>query len=390
MTRADGRAASGLRRLLQTAAPITRADGSYKFQFGPVTVLAAATGPQESRLRDEKPDRATLDVHVLPLRGLASPATKTWSAAIQTVLSELVQLHLYPRALLSVTLQTLVLPDVQYRRPFTTFVPSDSDGEGEDDEDGLEAAVSCVQGAALLNAAVGGCLEAGWPMQGVATAVGLAKLDGDWLLDPTAQEEHDAPVTLVLAFAFGAAFGGDQGRMVWCETTKAKESIAEDDVSFVSWPKMMRALADNDGTDAICDWHGPSRLPDHCAILPFLTCAEVPLGHCQGRADHRRSNNLGIRFECLQREQSNSSGLASVFVPMLGSQQHSDRTWRSTFYRPNSKRQTGQTTPISFRLSICIRGSIHSEAADARPRPLQCKLCEHHSCKSWPCTVLGD
>jgi exosome complex component RRP46 len=71
--RRDGRTDTSLRPLSLSSGVLSRADGSSRFAFGPVEVLASVNGPQEVRLRDELLDRATLEVNVLPVRGLPGP-----------------------------------------------------------------------------------------------------------------------------------------------------------------------------------------------------------------------------------------------------------------------------------------------------------------------------
>lgn len=237
--RADGRQSNELRPLQQSHTPLTRVDASSEFSFGPVRVISSVTGPEEVRQRDEKLDAATLAVNVSPLRGLSDLTHKAASQSLSMVVGPLLNLHLHPRSLVQISLQTAGLPSTKYSKPFTTF-SAFSDGlskdNGEDIEEEEEEAEameypSCVHEAALLNAAVLSCLESGLSMKGTAAAVGLARSsDGTWLLDPSPEEERDASLCLVLAFAFGVPFGGQEGQLVWCETVKAKTGFDQDSV----------------------------------------------------------------------------------------------------------------------------------------------------------------
>lgn len=234
--RADGRNAYDLRPLGQSnASNHTRVDASSTFSFGPVSVQGSVSGPQEVRQRDELLGQATLDVNVSPLRGLSNLTHKASAQTLAMILTPLLNLHLHPRSLVQIALQTLNAPSTKYSKPFTTFsalaVENDEESDDEEEGDGMEWP-SCVQQAALLNAAVLACIESGLSMKGTAAAVGLARSgQGQWLLDPTPQEEREADLCLVLGFAFGVHFGGKEGQMVWCETVKARSSFDQDTVS---------------------------------------------------------------------------------------------------------------------------------------------------------------
>uniref|UniRef100_U9TRS2 Exoribonuclease phosphorolytic domain-containing protein n=1 Tax=Rhizophagus irregularis (strain DAOM 181602 / DAOM 197198 / MUCL 43194) TaxID=747089 RepID=U9TRS2_RHIID len=67
-TRADKRSSSTIRPILITPCLLSR-DGSASFSFGKSRVLCTVNGPAEVKLRDEKLDKATIDVVVRPLVG---------------------------------------------------------------------------------------------------------------------------------------------------------------------------------------------------------------------------------------------------------------------------------------------------------------------------------
>lgn len=243
--RSDGRHAYDLRPLSQSnESSRSRADATSSFSFGTVTVQASLSGPQEVRQKDESLGQATLDINVSPLRGLSNLTHKASAQTLSVLLKPLIQLHLHPRSLIQITLQFTSALSTKYSKPFTTYSALSGsgavqDGEEEDDvdqddeeADGLEWP-SCVQQAALLNAAVLACIESGISMKGTASAIGLARSSstGQWLLDPTPHEEREADLCLVLGFAFGVHFGGKEGQMIWCETVKAKSGFDEAAVS---------------------------------------------------------------------------------------------------------------------------------------------------------------
>lgn len=85
-------------------------DGSALFSFGPTTSLATLSGPMEVRLRDELTDRAALEVNLTPLQGVPGVACTSFEQALHDLFASVVLLHLHPRALLQLNLQTYARP----------------------------------------------------------------------------------------------------------------------------------------------------------------------------------------------------------------------------------------------------------------------------------------
>lgn len=230
--RSDGRSPHELRPLSTDFSSTSKADAGSEFTFGPVTVQGSFSGPLEVRQRDEQLGQATLQVHISPLRGLSNVSQKASAATISSLLSPLLHLHSHPRSLIQITLQTTSLPTTRYSKPFTTFTAFSEPLDVDNEEAEVLDWASCVHQAALLNAALLACIQSGISMNGTAAAVGLARSSqGQWLLDPSPQEEVDSDLCLVIGFAFGTTFGGQEGQMLWCETVKAKSGFDQEVVS---------------------------------------------------------------------------------------------------------------------------------------------------------------
>ena len=71
MLRADGRSPSALRPISVTLESLDRVDGSAAFAFGELKALASVSGPIQVRLAAELPSKASFEVTVRPLAGVA-------------------------------------------------------------------------------------------------------------------------------------------------------------------------------------------------------------------------------------------------------------------------------------------------------------------------------
>ncbi|GAA6049937.1 hypothetical protein JCM3770_007058 [Rhodotorula araucariae] len=223
------RDSTALRPLALSQGLLSRADGSAQFAFGNVAVLASVTGPAEVRIRDELVDRATLEINLRPLRGQGGPHLKAAEATLAALLAPLILLHLYPRALLQLTLQTISLPSTTFATAFSTdpalaLAAANADAKGKGKAKGpTGAGVGAAEKAARINAAMMALVDGGVQTRGmlVAVAVAFVPLDDDddddddeMRLDPTPQEELDAASTHVFAFSFGQGVGGAEGTCV--------------------------------------------------------------------------------------------------------------------------------------------------------------------------------
>lgn len=168
--RGDGRLPNELRPLLANPGLLSRCDGSTRFALDRTEVIAAVHGPYEpKRSRQECPDRATLDVMVVPRSRRSGPLERELEQLILRTLQHLVIASQHPRTAIQIVVQVVL-------------------------DDG-----------ALLSAALNGaCLalaHAGVPLRGMLAAVTFAVLPtGQALLDPTAEEECTATSVATLCY----------------------------------------------------------------------------------------------------------------------------------------------------------------------------------------------
>jgi exosome complex component RRP46 len=202
-------------------------DGSALFAFGPVKALAAISGPSEVRIRDERTDRAALQIHFTPLQGVAGTSAVAFEQAMTEVWTYALQLHLYPRGLVQIHLQTYAAPSMLAARH-----TSSSSARPPVQTSHPDAAISVALKAAHINASTLACLDAATDMRCLvaATSAVVTKKgvranqmkgwrageeddddddtmiddtnDFEVLLDPSPYEESVARSTHVFAFAF--------------------------------------------------------------------------------------------------------------------------------------------------------------------------------------------
>ncbi|GAA5968435.1 hypothetical protein JCM11641_007636 [Rhodosporidiobolus odoratus] len=211
------RISTALRPLALSQGSLSRADGSAQFTFGNVAVLASVTGPAEVKIRDELVDRATLEINVRPLRGVGGPHIKTAEQTLSALLAPLILLHLYPRALIQLTLQTTSYPNTAFNKPFSTDPSLSSsslltDAKGKGRAMPRDVGAGAGEKAARINAAVMALVDAGVQCRGMLVAVAVAYTeDEEMLLDPSPAEEQVASSVHVFAFSFGQGVGGVEG-----------------------------------------------------------------------------------------------------------------------------------------------------------------------------------
>ncbi|KAF9117868.1 Exosome component 5 [Mortierella sp. GBA39] len=149
---------------------LNRADGSAQFDFGESSVMCSVVGPAEVKLRDEKLDRATIEVVVRPLVGLPGIKDKAREQALRETLEPLVLSGLHPRTGIQIVVQTM-----------------------KDDGSIL---------ATAFNATILALLDAGIPLKSILGAV-TCIVDAETnqiLLDPTTQELANAKSTHTFVF----------------------------------------------------------------------------------------------------------------------------------------------------------------------------------------------
>ncbi|KAG0231861.1 Exosome component 5 [Actinomortierella wolfii] len=179
---------------------LNRADGSAQFDFGGTSVLCSVVGPAEVKIRDEKLDKATLEVVARPLIGVPGVKDKTIEQNIRETLEPLVLSGLHPRTLLQIVVQTM-----------------------KDD--------GCVLSTAF-NAVILALIDAGVPLNSILGSVTciVDSKTNQILLDPTREELAQAKSTHVFVFDNKApqksesetvTVDGDpvEGHVLFCEST---------------------------------------------------------------------------------------------------------------------------------------------------------------------------
>ncbi|KAI1293283.1 Exosome component 5 [Mortierella claussenii] len=149
---------------------LNRADGSAQFDFGGSSVLCSVVGPAEVKIRDEKLDKATIEVVARPLVGLPSVKDKAREQAIRETLEPLILSSLHPRTLLQIVVQIM-----------------------KDD--------GCILSTAF-NATILALLDAGIPLKSILGSVTciIDAQSNEILLDPTTEELAQARSTHVFVF----------------------------------------------------------------------------------------------------------------------------------------------------------------------------------------------
>lgn len=179
---------------------------------------------------------------------IAGPGMKAIEATLTSLLTPLLLLHLYPRALLQLTLQTVSSPSTAFSLPTSTdpLLNSDSDSYSDSVKKGKGqkgkargVATGASERAATINAAMLAFVDAGVQCRGMLVAVAVAFLprppphdeeeEEEMVLDPTPEEEEQSTSTHVFAFSFGVGVGGTEGTCVSIDSTG---TFSEDQVRF--------------------------------------------------------------------------------------------------------------------------------------------------------------
>lgn len=243
--RADKRPPTALRPLQITLGELSRADGSGRFAFGPCASLASFTGPIEVRIKDEKVDRATLEITHRPLQGVGGVPSRELEDTLRGVFEPLLNLAAFPRALVQLVVQSLVpAPEVEVEAAQRDGSKQQSwtGGVVEALESSPPGGESLVSKASAINAATLAAMNAGSVgMRAVPLAVAVAILPGgEVVLDPTEEEEAGAVARFGFAWAYGAGVGAGVGagqeddadeELVWVE---GEGEFTRKDVSLVS------------------------------------------------------------------------------------------------------------------------------------------------------------
>ncbi|GBC09461.1 hypothetical protein RclHR1_08890006 [Rhizophagus clarus] len=167
-TRADKRSSSTIRPISITTSLLSR-DGSASFSFGNTKVICSVNGPAEVKLRDEKLDKATIDVVVRPLVGTPGTKDKTHEYILRSTFEGVIQSGLHPRTQIQIVSQVMM-------------------------DDG-----SII--AAAINATTMALIDAGIPMKDIVAAIScVISKDDQILLDPTLQEMENVKSFHTFAF----------------------------------------------------------------------------------------------------------------------------------------------------------------------------------------------
>ncbi|KAJ3291791.1 Exosome component 5 [Borealophlyctis nickersoniae] len=160
--RPDKRELTVIRNMSCSFGLLNRADGSARFGF-------AVYGPAEVKIRDEKLDKATVEVSFTPVSGTSTTQDRLYERIIRESLETSILAALHPRTSIRITCQAV-----------------------SDDGSILSAA---------MNAAVLALIDAGIPLQSlIGSTTCMIDDQGDVLLDPTALELQNARSVHMFAF----------------------------------------------------------------------------------------------------------------------------------------------------------------------------------------------
>ena len=175
MPRPGGRSDLQLRAMSSEQSLINQADGSARFDQGGkdgTSVLVSVQGPIEQRRGGSGEPKGVVEVVCKPAFGRPGPEDIERGTVIQAALEAVTMLTLIPGTAITVVVQTL-------------------------NDDGSLLAAS-------INAAVLAFLDCGVQMSGLVTASTCAMLaPGHIVVDPTAEEEKEAPVVVTTAWQKG-------------------------------------------------------------------------------------------------------------------------------------------------------------------------------------------
>ncbi|CAG8744739.1 3275_t:CDS:2, partial [Acaulospora morrowiae] len=107
MSRFDKRKSTEIRPISIEQNYVNR-DGSASFKFGESNVVCSINGPAEVKVRDEKVDKATIDVSFRPLIGVPGTKDKTNEFFMRSMLESVIQANLHPRTLIQIVCQVLM------------------------------------------------------------------------------------------------------------------------------------------------------------------------------------------------------------------------------------------------------------------------------------------
>ncbi|CAK9438291.1 uncharacterized protein LODBEIA_P25150 [Lodderomyces beijingensis] len=92
---------------------LDNADGSAELTLNGTKVLVSASGPIEPKLRQELPQKASLEIIVRPARGLSTTREKLMEDKLRSLLQNLIIRFQYPRQLIQIVVQFLVVDEAE-------------------------------------------------------------------------------------------------------------------------------------------------------------------------------------------------------------------------------------------------------------------------------------
>ncbi|KAI8904587.1 ribosomal protein S5 domain 2-type protein [Powellomyces hirtus] len=169
-TRPDKRKAGNeMRPFYCSAALLSRSDGSVRFKSGDSSVLCSVFGPMEVKIKDEKLDKATVEVIFKAESGGTTTKERLYERVLRETVEASILTALHPRSAIRITVQVLT------------------------DDGGILSSA--------INAAVLALADAGISMRSLPASVTcMISREGLLLLDPTAVEMENAQSTHVFVF----------------------------------------------------------------------------------------------------------------------------------------------------------------------------------------------
>ncbi|ODV83983.1 hypothetical protein CANARDRAFT_201888 [[Candida] arabinofermentans NRRL YB-2248] len=87
---------------------LEQVDGSCIFQINSTKIISSVTGPIESsRIKNEIPTRAYLDINIIPEKGVSSTRESLLETKLNKILKPMINLNLYPRQSIQIVIQVL-------------------------------------------------------------------------------------------------------------------------------------------------------------------------------------------------------------------------------------------------------------------------------------------
>jgi hypothetical protein len=237
------------------------------------------------------------------------PPLKLAESTLRQLLTPLILLHLYPRALLQLSLQTVSAPSTVFSKGFSTdpsFAIDEDDvkGKGKALEKPRGVGAGAGEKAARINAAMMALVDAGVQCRGMLVAVTVAFVpssegEEEVRLDPSPAEEDEATSAHVFAFSFGQGVGEAVGTCVGVDSVGL---FSEDQVRFSSYFANLCPLQSlSPSTPSIVYASLASPFPSHLDFLTPMPLPSLPFSfilslshHCTSHLDQTHPDLLSL------------------------------------------------------------------------------------------------